>query len=345
MSDYPGGKNMKRLPVLVLVIFSFLFIAANDESSTMQRKQITKSQMQIQKQQGAPVITSPVASTPLCLGTNVPITWTGFPGGGNVKIELFHTNNVLFKTITAAAPNTGTYQWNLDPKVYVFGHGIFIMKITSDSGQSAESERINVGKELSVYAPKSNHTWRTGSEYSIQWTVGCVIQSSAVKIDLLDASMNPVLAIVSDTPINRIYKWKVPADLKTGAYSIRITTADNLHSATGSFKIDSPVPAPVNNPDLVITSPAKDAVWFIGDTAPITWNAPKLGSAKLKIELLYTNNEPWKVIEAAAPNTGSFQFFIDPSKYVFGSGVFRLRIGKADGSVYSEIQPVTIKKK
>jgi len=339
---------MKKLAILAVILPCLFLIAANENASTMQKRPINKAktlQGQPLQTQGTPAITSPVSTTSLCLGMTVPITWTGLPGGGNVRIELLHTNNAFFKVVAASVPNTGTFQWNLDPKVYVFGQGTFKIRITSNNGQSIESQVVTMGKELSVYAPKSNHTWRTGSEYTIQWMKGCILPSTSVRIDLLDASMNPVSTITQSTPIDRIYKWKVPVDMKSGTYNVKITTTDNLYSATGSFKIDSPVAAPVSNPGLIIKSPLSGATLYIGDTCSINWSAPSLGDSKLKIELRHTNNEPWKVIESVAPNTGTYQFFIDPAKFSFGSGIFRLRIGKADGSVYSEIEPLTIKKK
>ena len=292
-------------------------------------------------------ITRPEAGARWCIGKQNSIQWTSsnIPATTNLKIELLNTMGSLFKVITGSTPNTGSYAWDISATQYNFGEGSFKIRISAlDNTASTTGPDFKLGKELSLRAPMSNHTWRKGSSYRIEWLNGCTIPSTALNIDLLSAGKQPVRTIASAVPIDRTYQWLVPTDLVPGTYYIKLTTTDNLFTAEGSFALDEPVAAPVSNPQITILKPDETTKWCIGGQYQIQWSSTLPASANFKIELLLTNNAPWKVITTSAPNTGSYLFDIQPQQYNFGLGVYRMRIGTQDGTIYSETQNFSIGK-
>lgn len=283
-------------------------------------------------------VQSPASGTRWCLGTQQTLRWTtNLPADRKLKLELLDGMGNVFKLVATNVPNQGTYAWNLDPAQYVFGEGTFKLRIaTVDGAAKADSPHTFVlGRPLTLSMPQPQHTWRQGSQYTIRWMNGCVLSVATVKVELLDAAKAPLQTLAPAVPIGQPLSWTVPQAQAPGTYHIRITTADGAHTVTGAFKVEAPVAAPAQSASLAILSPETGTQWCVGEPQTIRWRSSLPATEKLKLELLLSDNSPFRVLSPSAPNTGSYAFNMTAAEFGFGSGTLRLRISSADGKVVS----------
>lgn len=281
---------------------------------------------------------SPASGTRWCLGTQQTLRWTtNLPADRKLKLELLDGVGNVFKLIATNVPNQGTHAWNLDPSQYVFGEGTFKLRIsTVDGSVKTDSPHTFVlGRPLTLSAPQPQHTWRQGSLYSIRWMNGCAVSTATVKVELLDAAKAPLQILAPAAPMGQPLSWTVPQSQVPGTYHIRITTADGAHTVMGAFKVDAPVAAPTQSASLIILSPENGAQWCTGESYTIRWRTSLPSTEKLKLELLLSENSPFRVLSTQAPNTGSFAFSMTQAEFGSGSATLRLRISSADGKVVS----------
>jgi hypothetical protein len=288
------------------------------------------------------VIAKPDANTRWCLETQNVIQWTGsLPASTSFKIELLQSSGSLIKVIVNNTPNSGSYQWDINPAQYNFNEGVFRIRIIAVDGSiAAESANFRIGKELSLSSPRGNPGWRKGSSYRIEWLNECNIPSNAVKIDLLNANKHSVLPIAAYVALNKNYNWTVPANLTPGAYYIRVMTTEGIFSAEGPITIEealpAPAPTPTPKPSIAITQPSSNTQWCIGQEYLIQWGSNLPADAKLKIELLATDNAPKELIAGSVLNSGSYVFNIQQQQYNFNRRICRLRVSTQEEGVFFE---------
>ncbi len=283
-------------------------------------------------------IQAPAAGTRWCLGTQQTLRWTTtLPQDRMVRLELLDGVGNVFKVIAPQVPNRGNHLWTLDPAQYVFGEGTFRLRITTPDGsaQATTSHTFVLGKPLSLSAPQPQHIWRTGSTYTIRWMNGCAIPATAVKVELLDGARQPLQVLAPAAPLGQSLSWTVPATLPTGTYHLRLTTSDGAHRAEGAFKVDAPVAAPTQSTSLAILAPETGARWCVGEPQTVRWRTSLPAATRVKVELLRSDNSPFRVLAADAPNTGTFTFTLTAAEFGFGSGTLRLRLSTSDGTVVS----------
>jgi len=290
-------------------------------------------------------ITKPDATSEWCIGSTQTITWRSTSiSNTNLKIELLGSDRKPFKQIAATVPNSGSYSWTLTPSQFVFGQGFFHVKIsTLDGTLAGESPRFSLGKELTLEAPKSQHTWRKGSTYDIRWFQGCATTATQLKIELLNSSKQSVVTIAGGVPIRsggnhygNIHKWTVPPDTPSGKYWMRVTAADNQFMSESSFTIEDPLVTGPISQGITIIKPDAASEWCLGSTQTITWQGTSPPSTNLKIELLGSDRKLFKQIANNIPNSGSYSWTLSPSQFVFGQGFFHVRVSTQDGSSFGE---------
>lgn len=292
-------------------------------------------------------ITKPDAGTRWCLDSQNSIQWTGnLLAGASLKIELLPGSGSGAKVIAHNTGNSGNYQWKINLAQYNFNEGVFKIKIsTTDGGLVSESAPFRIGRDLILLTPKFNQVWRKGGSYRIEWLNDCNIPSNSVKIELLDTDKNTVLPLAVGVALNKNFNWTIPANLKPGEYHIRVTITDKLFFAENPVTIEEPVQAaPAPKSLITITQPNVGSQWCSGQKYQIQWGSALPADAKLKIELLSTENAPKELLAGSVPNTGSYDFNIDPQQYPFNRRSFRLKLSTLDDAVFFETADFSIGK-
>ena len=170
-------------------------------------------------------------------GKTYPITWNSVGSTGNVKIEFVKGANAP-ETIVGSTANAGSYSWTI-PKTQSPGTD-YKVKITSvlNSAVTDDSAAIFTitAPSVTVISPNGGGSWILGNEQTISWHALSTITN--VKIDLFkDGSL--VMTIVSSTPNNGNYTWKVPSSLAAASgYSVKVSDASDpskSDSSDGTF--------------------------------------------------------------------------------------------------------------
>lgn len=187
------------------------------------------------------------------------------------------------------------------------------------------------GPSLTVTAPASGETWYRGQAVSITWTkTGS--QGANVKIQLYKGATK-VKDISTNTPNDEGFTWTVPPAISTAAnYRVRITTLDGL------VRGDSELFA-IAKPTIVVTSPAKSAVWPKGSSQTIIWTANGPQNASVKIELLRSGIKVLNV-NLSTPNSGTYGWTVPTS--LSTSLAYKVRVRTVDGLVTGLSQAFTI---
>ncbi len=194
-------------------------------------------------------ITAPSANVGWCTGEPHEFHWSStLPASTNVKIDLMRGDgSTLWQSITPSTANNGSFVWSGLTEAQ-FASGMITVRpriSTLDNSELTVGEYLHFGKWLMLDKPKSNYTWRHGSQYTITWMQPCNL-TSTVTLELLNSAHQPVSTIAtglstSGTGSGKSYGWTVPANLAPGVYYIRVLTADGLHSNEGSFNVAPPL--------------------------------------------------------------------------------------------------------
>lgn len=194
-------------------------------------------------------ITAPSANVGWCTGEPHEFHWSStLPASTNVKIDLMRGDgSTLWQSITPSTANNGSFTWpGLTEAQFASGMITVRPRIsTLDNSELTVGEYMHFGRWLMLDKPKSNYTWRQGSQYTITWMQPCNL-TSTVTLELLNSAHQPVSTIAtglstSGTGSGKSYGWTVPAGLVPGVYYIRVRTADGQHSSEGSFNVAPPL--------------------------------------------------------------------------------------------------------
>lgn len=175
---------------------------------------------------------------------------------------------------------------------------------------------------LTVTAPVSGDTWYTRSPVTITW-VKSGVQNANVRIQLYKGATK-VLDISRGTPNDQSFGWTVAPTLAAGAtYRVRVSTLD------GRIQDDSDVFS-VARPSIIVTAPARAAVWNKGTTQSITWVKSGPQAATVKVQLLRSGRKVLD-IALAAPNSESRAWAVPSS--LPNSTAYKVRIKTQDNAV------------
>jgi len=202
-------------------------------------------------------ITIPDATTSWPYNRQQTIQWVS-NRGGTVKIELYKSLH-LEQTITASAPNTGSFLWTV-PELQPEDH--YWIRITSntDSSITDDTERFTITRPatLTVLSPSNGDVFGLGTVRNINWETSF---NGTVDIDLYTSGAlyrsiaQNVATVFTST---NSYAWSVPADLAEGTdYKIKVThSADPATTdlCDGSFTIADPsTEEPLAEDDAAVT--------------------------------------------------------------------------------------------
>lgn len=289
-------------------------------------------------------LTQPNDQSSWCVEGTYKITWkSSLPKETRLSIEVLRNTGANYLVIAADAQNTGELAWTIPFNKFNFGQGFWKLKISTQDGKYNVVTNFQIGKPLMLSEPQSNRTWRKSNAYDIKWMQGCsVISDNSLKlhIDLLDGNKQFKDRIARDiapgTQTNRLLKWTVPAGIQNGTYWIRIHSDENKYASERSFTIADPLRSARRDDGLKLLSPNTDSAWCIGSQQDVHWQSTLSDNVKLKIELLRTSFDIFKIIAENVPNTGHFIWNIDRQQYNFGHGLWILRLRTMDGQVVYE---------
>lgn len=292
-------------------------------------------------------VTKPDAGSRWCLDSQNTIQWTGnLPAASTLKIELLPMPGSGAKVIANSTVNSGSYPWKINLAQYHLNEGMYRVKIsTTDGGLVSESAPFKIGKDLFLVTPKFNQVWRKGNSYRIEWLNDCAIPVHTVKIELLDAARDIVVPLSAGVGLNKSFDWTIPNNLKSGEYHIRVTATDKPFFAENPITIEEPPQvAPPPKPAITITQPNVGSQWCSGQKYQVQWGSTLPADAKLKIELFSSEYATKELLAESVPNTGSYDFNIDPQKYPFNRRPFRLKVSTPDEAVFFETAEFSIRK-
>ncbi|HHE76576.1 MAG TPA: hypothetical protein ENL27_01170 [Candidatus Parcubacteria bacterium] len=199
----------------------------------------------------------------LIVGKNYRIIWHAFNLPETSKkfyVELYQPNihpNIPLHIGTFNIEKTKTkysYLWHIYPGFYINGNRKYYIRVRTDDGKVAglsqgevtikeKKTKPSLPSPIRIVSPNGGENLKKGEKYQIQWMVNTLPENTYYYIDLISADQNKVIPIdkgVIGTVKNfqkisahsysylKTYLWKVPEDLKTGEYKIRIRTKDNL---------------------------------------------------------------------------------------------------------------------
>ena len=161
------------------------------------------------------------------IGSPRTIKWRTSAAGGTVRIELFNGSSRV-TTITPAAPNTGSFAWNIPRslkksskyRVHIVSNGMEHPEDFSDAYFTIKYPSINV-----TSPNDSTITWKRRGTYDINW-VNTGNPGSVVRIDLYRGSTRR-WAITNSAPNTGLFSWTVPPDISGSSdYRVKVTSAN-----------------------------------------------------------------------------------------------------------------------
>ena len=185
--------------------------------------------------------------------------------------------------------------------------------------------------KITVTTPHSGQTWYKGQTYTIRWTKTGTMNAN-VKIRLMQNGTK-ILGITDNTPNNESFNWKVPANLASGTYYIRVKTIDNkVYDDGDSFTITN---APQQRARIIVTSPLSGDTWYKGKTYKIRWMRKGTMNANVKIRLMQNGTKILGITDSTSNNEtfGSFNWTIPTS---VANGSYKIRVKTIDNAVYDD---------
>jgi hypothetical protein len=281
-------------------------------------------------------VTSPNGGEVWQAGTSQTITWSS-TNIASVKIEYTTNNGLNWSSIVSNTPSDGYYIWTQVPASSSTNCRIKISD-TEDSFPYDFSNAVFTiapEPEITVISPNGGENLRSGSNTSIKWTSTNI---SDVKIEYTTNNGASWKSIVSSTPSDGIYEWKVD-DVNSNLCRIKVSDVQDSQPydiSDGNFGITNQVVQ-----SLVLLSPNGGEKWEAGTSHNLTWSAS--GINKVKVELTTNNGISWSTIADSVASTGSFEW----TPVNVNSSQCKIRVSDAsDGSPIDEsdgsftVQPI-----
>ena len=246
-------------------------------------------------------VTGPAAGTTVYTGTSATITWTSnLPTASPVLIHLSRDGGSTFSELGMSMTNTGSYTWN------VTGPATSAARIRVMIGGAAPT--IGTGDTFSiavpsvtVIGPAAGATLYAGTPQLVIWS-STLPASSTANIQLSRDGGATYQVLVPNAQNTGNFAFLV-AGPSTAAALVRVTVTGpaSASGTSGTFAIIEP--------SLTVTGPAAGAALYGGTTAAITWST-NLPAASVGIQLSRDGGSTFEVLATAAPNTGSFAWFV-----------------------------------
>ena len=247
-----------------------------------------------------PVVTvaSPSAGASLYAGTSQAITWsTNLPASAAMNIELSRDGGSTFETVSAAAPNTGSFAWTVTGP----DTATALVRVSSSDPATASGTSDLFGivsPVLAVTGPTDGVSWLVGTAQAITWTSN-LPGSATVLIELSRDGGASYETLAPSAPNSGSFAWNATGPTTSSAV-VRVS-ASSPATATGTSGVFS-----IANAALAVTAPATGASWTIGTARSITWSTNLPPTDTVRIELSRNDGTSYTTLAASAPNSGSF---------------------------------------
>jgi len=179
---------------------------------------------------------------------------------------------------------------------------------------------------IGVTSPNGGEILYIGSNQAITWSSSNVTNNVKIELSTNGGTTYSLLTTVPPTPAS--WNWTVP---NTPSTTCRIRIADAVDNvpldiSNANFTITTP-------PDLMeVTSPNGGEDIYSGTTIPITWTTTLVGGS-VKIEYSTDGGSTFNIINASAPNTGSYSWLVP----ALSSPTCRIRVSGAPSGVPSDM--------
>ncbi|MCX6651946.1 MAG: hypothetical protein NT137_01115 [Methanomassiliicoccales archaeon] len=194
-------------------------------------------------------VTTPANGNSYARGSALNIQWTKTGDTGSTVIIVYgHVGGPAPKSLTASAPNTGSYSWNI-PSDIELGNDYFI-RVTSGSNISifgdSGSFAITAGGTsyvgtITVTSPATGSSHVRGTTLVVQWTSTGNIGPN-VKVEYkrnADASWTLIVASVTNSGS---YSWGMPSGIAAATdYKVKVTSTSNtsIYDDSATFTISA----------------------------------------------------------------------------------------------------------
>ena len=171
-------------------------------------------------------------------GDTYTITWSSVNAGEYVSIELYEDGWYL-ATIISNVTNDGSYSWEIPNYIASSSSSNIKIKSITYNNLYGISEYFSLeGRTITVNLPYDDETWYKGEDHIITWDSSGA--GDYVNIELYKDGQY-YSSIASDVSNDGDYPWKIPSDIPSGSYQIKITSKsyDNVSAySSGYLKID-----------------------------------------------------------------------------------------------------------
>jgi Kre9/KNH-like N-terminal Ig-like domain len=298
--------------------------------------------------------TDPKQQTKWDKGKSYTIKWEAY-GLGNSKFTINLVDPFGKKPpsqIAVTNPGATSYPWTVPSNT---PNGFYLLEVRgapniADQGMVCIGEAgmscaiMQVPKIIKVQSPSKGTVWAVGDIVKIAYEViGDV--GSTVKIYLIPIAFGDFANIYIGSDDSVSYskvgscQWKVPS-ISKGFYKIKVTNYDGKIFGEGEpFEITSSS----TKPFVQVTSPSKDAKWFMGSTYSIKWetSGPLDMNSPTMVSLLAPNGLAYSLsIPSVKLGAKSFNWKITSDPTTTQSGQYRIRVSSGEEDAYSE--PFTI---
>jgi hypothetical protein len=300
-----GGGTFETLAVAAPNTGSFDWVVTGPDSANVRARVSVTDPVAMSSVTGAfsiatasVTVTGPAPGATYYTGMLVPFYWSNnLPDSATVRVELSRDGGSTYEVLAANLPNSAQFfGWNVAGP----GTGAALARVTVTGAVSASATTASfaiVVPAIQVSSPRSGFTYFTGTPLAITWTTN--LPSSAVRIELTRDHGETFETLAAAAPNTGRFDWVVTGPDSASA-SVRLTVADPINAAamTGSFSIVTP--------SLTVTGPAAGTLAWAGTPVTITWTQNLADVDPVRIEVSRDGGATFEVIDAAAPNTGSY---------------------------------------
>jgi hypothetical protein len=246
-------------------------------------------------------VTGPAAGAVAYVGTTQTITWTDdLPAEATMLIELSRDGGASFETLSAAAPNTGSYAWVATGP----GAASALVRVTWNdplASRGLGAPFAIVSPTVTVTGPAAGATWPIGSSQTITWTSN-VASGGTVRIELSRNGGSTFETLAAAASNTGSFTWTATGPAATAIARVTSNGPVSAAGVSGAFAIASPT--------LAVSAPLAGASWAVGSTQAIRWTTNLPGSGTVKLELSRNGGSSYTVLASAAPNSGSFAWTV-----------------------------------
>ncbi|MEL7377930.1 MAG: Ser-Thr-rich GPI-anchored membrane family protein, partial [Bacteroidota bacterium] len=265
-------------------------------------------------------------NTSLTQGQVQSINWTdNFED--NVRIELY-SGGGRYSTITQSTASDGQYSWTIPTALPDGDYYYFRITNVNDASVYDQNDYFFPIKSapvpyVNVTTPSTSSVFSANLGYTISWKDNV---DSNVKIDLYKGGLFNQ-TIVSSTPSDGSFLWRVPANIAGGSnYQVKVSSLDDSRIndfSDGYFKLKP-------KQTITVNSPNGNNVLRPGSNYNLSWTDTIEENVKLE---LYKGSQRVQTISSSTASDGSY-YWRAPSTLQSGTD-YRLKVSSTtNSSVY-----------